>query len=81
MSESGKQALRAFIKERLEKKRRPTTFSDDDALFTSGKLDSFSMMKLIMELEKMFDVDFSTVDFEASLIDSVNAIVKFVDAK
>ena len=80
MNVRDKETLRVCIQGLLEKKRRPTEFSDSDSLFISAKLDSFSMMKLIMELEVMFGIDFSRVDFDVSLIDSIDDIVRLVDS-
>ena len=43
-------------------------------------VDDDTMMKLIMELEVMFGIDFSRVDFDVSLIDSIDDIVRLVDS-
>jgi acyl carrier protein len=51
---------------------------DDESLFASGKLDSMMAVELILRLETEFGIDFSRLDFDISLIDSVNAITALV---
>lgn len=80
MAGDRKSTLRGFIKEALEKHGDRGELDDTESLFVSGRLDSFSMMQLVMQLEEAFGIDFSNVDFDVSLIDSVNEIEAFVDA-
>jgi acyl carrier protein len=80
MNVDGKLKLRKFLKEALEKHGDQGELSDSESLFVSGRLDSFSMMQLVMQLEEAFGLDFSTVDFDVSLIDSLDEIEAFVDA-
>jgi acyl carrier protein len=44
--------LRAFISETLEKRGDLKPFADDESLFLSGRLDSFTMMNFVMFLEQ-----------------------------
>jgi acyl carrier protein len=80
MNSDGKLKLRKFLKEALEKHGDQGELNDSESLFVSGRLDSFSMMQLVMQLEEAFGLDFSTVDFDVSLIDSLDEIAAFVDA-
>lgn len=81
MDANSKQKLRDFMKETLEQHGDHKVFSDDESLFSSGRLDSFSMMNLVMFLEEVFRLDFSDFEFDVALVDSVNALEKLVDSK
>jgi acyl carrier protein len=78
MNANAKQKLRDFLTEAIQRHSGQSEFLDDDSLFISGLLDSFSMMNLVMYLEEAFGLDFSNLEFEVSLIDSVNAIATLV---
>ena len=80
MDHHAKADLRNFIKTTLTSRGDDSDVTDSDSLFISGRLDSLSMMTLIVYLEKSFRIDFAEVDFEVGLIDSVNEITAFVDA-
>ena len=73
-----KQKLREFLTEAIQRQTGESEFSDADSLFISGLLDSFSMMNLVMYIEEAFGLDFSNLEFDVSLIDSVNAIETLV---
>jgi acyl carrier protein len=79
MDIAGKEKLRAFLKETLAKHGDTAALSDSDSIFVSGRLDSFSMMMLVMELEESFGIDFSKVDFEVGYVDSIADIEAFID--
>lgn len=81
MDKNSKQKLRDFMQETLEKHGDHQGFSDDESLFSSGRLDSFSMMNLVMFLEEAFRLDFSDFEFDVALVDSVNALEQLVDSK
>jgi len=76
---NAKVTLRAFLTQTLEAHGDRKGFADTDSLFVSGRLDSLSMMTLIVHLEEAFGIDFAQVDFDVDLIDSVNDIASFVD--
>lgn len=76
-----KQKLREFLAEALVKHGDRNPLADDDLLFTSGRLDSFSTMNLVMFLEEQFAIDFSDFEFDVGVIDSVNLVAAFVDAR
>ena len=81
MDNTAKQQLRAFLKETLASHGDHKDFSDDEALFSSGRLDSFSMMNLVMHLEESLNIDFSNLEFDVSLVDSVDDIERLADAQ
>ncbi len=72
------QKLRAYLQQLLTQAMDTQEFSDTDSLFLSGRIDSFSLMQLVMHLEENYQIDFSNVHFEAPLLDTVADIVAFV---
>lgn len=78
MDTQAKQKLREFLTEAIQRQTGESEFSDADSLFISGRLDSFSMMNLVMYIEEAFGLDFSNLEFDVNLIDSVNAIEALV---
>ena len=74
MTNEARQKLRDFIAGLLEKRGQRRDFSDSDPLFTSGRLDSFSMTTLIVYLEETFGIDFAKVDFDVDLVDTIDDI-------
>lgn len=81
MDVNAKQKLRDYLNEAVERQGGPGGLADDDSLFVSGLLDSFSMMNLVMYLETAFELDFSDFEFDVQLVDSVNEIESLLDAK
>ena len=81
MEISGKQKLRDFLVESLEKHGDKNALSDSESIFVSGRLDSFATMNLVMFLEETFGIDFSDFEFDVSLLDSVDAIEAFVESQ
>jgi acyl carrier protein len=81
MNLAAKQQLRDFIDHALASQADRGAYADDEALFSSGRLDSFSMLNLVMYLEQTFAIDFSSIDFDIDLVDSIDAIESLVDAQ
>lgn len=80
MDVNAKQKLREYLKKAVERLGGNGGLGDDDSLFISGLLDSFSMMNLVMYLETAFGLDFSDFEFDVHLVDSVNQIETLVDS-
>ena len=80
MHTQAKSQLREYLKTALDKHGDRHDFADDESLFLSGRLDSFSMMNLVVYLETELSVDFSALDFDVNLVDSVNNIEALVDS-
>ena len=74
MQTQAKSKLREYLRTTLDKHGDRHDFADDESLFLSGRLDSFSMMNLVVYLETELSVDFSALDFDVNLVDSVNDI-------
>ena len=53
--------------------------SDEDALFSSGRLDSLDAVETIMFVESEYGISFAETNFDLMLLDSIGAIVALVD--
>jgi len=73
--------LRTYLQDALQLHGDTQELADNDSLFLSGRLDSFSMMNLILFLETAFSLTFSDLEFEVEKVDSLNAIAALVHAK
>jgi len=73
--------LRSYLHEVLQQHGDTQELADDDSLFLSGRLDSFSMMNLVMFLETAFALTFSDLEFDVEKVDSLSAIAALVHAK
>lgn len=80
MNETEKQQLRDFIGKALASHGDRAGFGDGESLFASGRLDSFSMMNLVMHLEQRYGIDFAD-GFDVDLVDSIDAIEALVGAQ
>lgn len=78
MDNPAKTRLRAFLQGLLDGHGDRRVFADDDSLFVSGRLDSLSMMSLIVHLEESFGIDFAQVEFDVDRVDTVIDIEAFV---
>ena len=76
-----KQKVRDYFLETLKQQSDGQSLADNESLFVSGRLDSFSMMMFVMFLEKDFEIDFAALDFDVNLIDSINEIELFIDSQ
>ncbi|NBX88901.1 MAG: acyl carrier protein [Betaproteobacteria bacterium] len=81
MNNIRKQKIREFFLETLKQNSDAQPLADNDSLFVSGRLDSFSMMMFVMHLEKEFGIDFTAIDFDVNLIDSLNEIELFIESQ
>lgn len=81
MRPSEKQQLRDFIEKALGSHADRAGYTDDEPLFSSGRLDSFTMMNLVMFLEQTFGIDFSSIEFDVDLVDSIAAVEALVDSR
>ena len=54
-------------------------FDDQDLLASSGRLDSFNTVQLIVFLEQEVGLDLSDMEFDIKDFDSVDSIMAMVD--
>lgn len=73
--------LRHYLLDALRQHGDTQDMADSDSLFLSGRLDSFSMMNLILFLESRFQLSFSDLEFDVEKVDSLDAIAALVQAK
>lgn len=78
---AAKQQLRKFIEKALLDHAERNDLANNQSLFVIGRLNSFTMLNLIMYLEQTFGVDLSCENSEVELIDSVDAIESLVDSQ
>lgn len=56
-------------------------FSDDDSLISSQLIDSLSVANMIVYLQDTFQVTFDSDELNPENLDSVNAIIDFLQRK
>ena len=81
MNLNEKNNLRQLIKRLLQENGDAGEIADGESIFISGRLSSFYMMMLVVELEKSFGIDFSKVEFVVDLFDTINDIETFLDTE
>jgi len=73
-----KARVREFLAELLRSKDDAGEVADSESLFESGRLDSVAAVEVVVFLETEFGLDFSNINFEVALIDSVDQIAALV---
>lgn len=81
MEQLQKIQLKHFLQTHLAEHGDHDALEENQLLFSSGRLDSLTMTRLVVFLEQQFSVDFSAVSFDVDLMDSIAAIESFVDAQ
>jgi acyl carrier protein len=71
--------MRNYVTQRLRMKGDLAPLADEDLLFTSGRLDSLDAVEIIMSLEADYGINFSDINFDLTLLDSVAAIATLVE--
>lgn len=70
--------LRAAVAGLLAARGDRDPVSDDESLFTTGRLDSLAATELIMLLEQDFGLDLASADFDVSALDTIADIADLV---
>ena len=70
--------IQTVIAEMLQERDKPADIAPDDAIFTSGLLDSLAATELIMTLEGEFGLDLADADFDISQLDTINSLEALV---
>lgn len=81
MSNQARSEVRAFISAALEKRGDTKSFSDNESLFLSGRLDSFNMVNLVMFLEKTYGINFDSIDFEVDIVDTIEMVMTLIASR
>ena len=72
-------SLKQYLAERMGLDK--ASLEDETPLFSSNLLDSFSMVDLIMFIEKESGVSLHPTDVSLDNLDSIERILRFVDAR
>lgn len=80
MEADGRNKLREYVRGLLLDKDDTAPFTDSEPLFTSGRLDSLAAVEIVTFLEEQFAMDFSDINFDTELLDSIDLIASLVDA-
>jgi len=70
-----------YVMQRLRMKGDGAPLGDDDLLFSSGRLDSLDAIEIIMCIETEYGINFSEINFDLTLLDSIAAISDLVDSR
>jgi acyl carrier protein len=73
--------VRNHFEQRLRLKGDASALDDADALFSTARLDSLDAVETIMFVEEAFGIDFAEINYDLTLLDSVNAIVDLVERR
>ena len=71
--------MRNFVMQRLRMQGDLAPLDDEDPLFTSGRLDSLDAVEIIMSVEADYGINFSELNFDLTLLDSIASIAALVD--
>ena len=71
--------MRSFVIQRLRMHGDLAPLNDEDLLFTSGRLDSLDAVEIITYVETNYGINFSEINFDLTLLDSIAAIADLVD--
>ena len=66
--------IRQFVQQLLTQKGDQRPFDDSDSLVFSGRLQSIDAVEVVVFLEEKWGIDFASIGFDESQIDSVDAI-------
>ena len=71
--------IRGFLQSRFRSAMAGRSIGDDEALFSSGVIDSFGVLELIAFLEDTFGVSIDTGLHDLKEFDSLNKICHLLD--
>jgi acyl carrier protein len=74
-----KAAIHKFLQDLLAGKGDRRTFTDDDSLIFSGRLQSVDAVDVAVFLEENYGVDFAEMGFDQERLDTVNGIVSLIE--
>jgi acyl carrier protein len=73
--------MRNYVMQRLRMKGDGAPLDDEDLLFSSGRLDSLDAVEIVMCIETDYGINFSEINFDLTLLDSIAAITSLVDQR
>ena len=81
MSQSIKDAVKAYVLETFLPGEDPSELTDDLPLISGGILDSIATLKLVMHLEETFGVTLEAHEADKDHLDTLNQITSLIVAK
>jgi acyl carrier protein len=66
--------IRQMFRDLLTRNGDLDPFSDDEGLFSNGRLQSIDGVEMVVFLEEKFGLDFARLGFDPESIDSVSAV-------
>lgn len=78
--DSIKQAIRAYIEENFFQ-GQTGVLQDDQALLSSGIIDSVSALQLVSFIEEQFGIEFQAHEVDEENLNTVDTIVNFINSK
>jgi acyl carrier protein len=75
------ESIRLLLRELLMRSGDTEPFTDEETLFSGGRLQSIDGVEMVVFLEEKFGVDFAKLGFDQSAIDSVDNIARLLDRR
>ena len=79
MNRNVRSQMRNYVMQRLRMKGDGAPLDDEDLLFSSGRLDSLDAVEIVMCMETEYGINFSEINFDLTLLDSIDAIAGLID--
>ena len=73
--------IREFVSSNLMKSRNGSDLRDTDSLIENGIIDSLGIMKLIVYLEKEFDVKITDAELTPENFENIETVSRLVESK
>jgi acyl carrier protein len=71
--------MRNYVSQRLRMHGDLAPLKDEDLLFSSGRLNSLDAVEIIVSLETDYGINFSNLNFDLTLLDSIAAMGDLVE--
>lgn len=71
--------VRDHVTQRLLLKGHGAAIADDEALFSSGMLDSLDAVEMVVYVEGEFGINFAQINFDLTLLDSIASVCALVE--
>jgi acyl carrier protein len=73
-----REQIHEYVSSLAQEQGHTDNVADDESLIVSGLLDSFSVMRLVVFLEKTFGISFAEEYFDQDIFDTIERMVDFV---
>ena len=73
--------IRQFVSQLLVERGKDVQLNDNDAIFTSGLLDSMAATEVLLHLEAEHGIDLADADFDISALDTLADLEGLVETK